>query len=139
MKRFALRSAKGPRRAGRQRGVTLIEVMVAVLVFSFGLLGLVGLQARATQYSIGAEDANRAALLANEVVTTMWTTGSVTLSEGALEAWDARVADTASGGLPNGAGEVAVDDGVATVTITWRPVGAADTVQHRYQTQVVLP
>ncbi len=128
------------RRRSRQRGVTLIEVMVAVLMFSFGLLGLVALQARATQYSIGAEDANRAALLANEVVTTMWTTGTVELSEEALEAWDARVADTASGGLPNGEGTVAVAAGVATVTITWRPVGAiAAAPDHRYQTQVVLP
>lgn len=123
----------------RQRGVTLIEVMVAVLVFSFGLLGLVGLQARATQYSIGAEDANRAALLANEVVTTMWTTGSVSLSEEALEDWDARVANTTAGGLPNGVGTVDVDSGVATVTIVWAPVGAASGVEHRYQTQVVLP
>jgi len=123
----------------RQRGVTLIEVMVAVLLFSFGMLGLVGLQARATQYSIGAEDANRASLLANEIVTTMWTSGTVNLSAAALAAWDARVADAASGGLPNGAGVVAVDAGVATVTITWRPPGAADTVNHRYQTQVVLP
>lgn len=138
--RFAHRQPPGPMSGlKRQRGVTLIEVMVAVLVFSFGLLGLVGLQARATQYSIGAEDANRAALLANEVVTTMWTTGSVSLSEEALEDWDARVANTTAGGLPNGVGTVDVDSGVATVTIVWAPVGAASGVEHRYQTQVVLP
>jgi type IV pilus assembly protein PilV len=135
----AQRNLDTSRPARHQRGVTLIEVMVAVLLFSFGMLGLVGLQARATQYSIGAEDANRASLLANEIVTTMWTSGTVSLSAAALAAWDARVADAASGGLPNGAGVVAVDAGVATVTITWRPPGAADTVNHRYQTQVVLP
>jgi type IV pilus assembly protein PilV len=136
---FRPHRAAARRIGAHQRGVTLIEVMVAVLVFSFGLLGLVGLQARATQYSIGAEDANRASLLANEVVTTMWTSGTVTLSEDALEAWDARVADATSGGLPNGVGTVEVVDDVATVTIAWAPVGAASGVQHRYQTQVVLP
>ena len=119
--------------------MTLIEVMVALLVFSAGLLGLVSLQARATQYSIGAEDANRAALLANEIVSTMWTQRSVVVAAEVLEAWDARIANTAGGGLPNGSGAVAVAGAVATVTVTWRPVGALDANAHRYQTQVVIP
>ena len=135
--------APGPRSGGRpgrrQRGVTLIEVMVALLLFSAGLLGLVSLQARATQYSIGAEDSNRAALLANEIAATMWTQGSVVVDEDVLAAWDARVADAAGGGLPNGEGTVAVAGAVATVTVTWRPVGALNDVGHRYQTQVVMP
>lgn len=127
------------RRPRRQQGMTLIEVMVALLVFSAGLLGLVTLQARATQYSIGAEDANRAALLANDIATTMWAQRSVTVPQVVLETWSARVADTAGGGLPNGTGTVAVAAGVATVTVTWRPVGALDDAVHRYQTQVVIP
>ncbi len=135
--------APGPRVGGRpgrlQRGVTLIEVMVALLLFSAGLLGLVSLQARATQYSIGAEDSNRAALLANEIAATMWTQGSVVVDEDVLAAWDARVADAAGGGLPNGEGTVAVAGAVATVTVTWRPVGALNDAGHRYQTQVVMP
>ena len=135
--------ATGPRNGGRpgrrQRGVTLIEVMVALLLFSAGLLGLVSLQARATQYSIGAEDSNRAALLANEIAATMWTQGSVVVDEDVLAAWDARVADAAGGGLPNGEGTVAVAGAVATVTVTWRPVGALNDAGHRYQTQVVMP
>jgi type IV pilus assembly protein PilV len=135
--------APGARGGARQRrgqgGMTLIEVMVALLVFSVGLLGLVALQARATQYSIGAEDASRAALLANEIAATMWTQRSVDLDADVLDAWDARVADTAGGGLPNGTGTVAVAGGVATVTVSWRPVGAVDASEHRYQTQVVIP
>lgn len=131
-------ACSGRRRRG-QRGVTLIEVMVALLLFSAGLLGLVSLQARATQHSIGAEDANRAALLANDIAATMWTQGSVVVDADVLAAWAARVANTAGGGLPNGSGAVAVTGGVATVTLTWRPVGALDAVSHRYQTQVVMP
>jgi type IV pilus assembly protein PilV len=119
--------------------MTLIEVMAALLVFSAGLLGLVALQARATQESIGAEDASRASLLANEIATTMWTQGSVVLDDDVVDAWAARVADTAGGGLPNGLGAVAVAGGVATVTVSWRPVGALDANMHRYQTQVVIP
>lgn len=126
-------------RPQRQRGVTLIEVLIAVLLFSFGILGLVGLQARATQVSVGAEDTSRAALLANEIVTTMWTEGSASLPSGTISAWNARVANAASGGLPNATGTVTEASGVATVTVTWRPPAASSTVSHRYQTQVLVP
>ena len=130
-------------RPGRrsQTGLTLVELMIAILVFSFGMLGLVGLQARATQYSVSAEDSNRAALLANELAATMENTngGTVVLPPATIAAWAARVADTAANGLPNGAGAVAVADDVATITITWRAPGSLATTDHRYVTQVVLP
>ena len=51
-------------RSGPQRGVTLIEVLVSVLIMSFGILGIVALQARAIQFSLDADDRNRAALFA---------------------------------------------------------------------------
>ena len=56
----------------RQRGFTLLEVMVSLLVFSFGVLGMVALQARAIQFSVDAEDRAKAAVIANEVITWMW-------------------------------------------------------------------
>ncbi|MBX3599587.1 MAG: prepilin-type N-terminal cleavage/methylation domain-containing protein [Rubrivivax sp.] len=130
----------GSRRAHRgQRGMTLIEVLVAVVLFSFGLIGLVALQGRAVQHQMSAEDSNRAALLANEIVATMWVSGTVTLPAAVVTDWSNRVADTANGGLPNGQGTVAVAGDVATVTVTWRPPGADSGVQHRYQTQALLP
>lgn len=125
--------------ASRQRGVTLIEVMVSVLIFSLGLLGLVGLQARATQQSVAAEDASRAALLAGEIESAMLIRNTVNLPTEVLTAWNTRVADTAGNGLPNGSGTVTVAAGVATVTLIWRPVQAAAGVQHRFVTQVMLP
>lgn len=51
-----------------QTGLSLIEVMISILIFSIGILGLVGLQARAVQFSSDSEDRNRAALLADELV-----------------------------------------------------------------------
>jgi type IV pilus assembly protein PilV len=123
----------------RLRGFTLIEVLVVLLLFSVGLLGLVGLQAKAMQVSVGSEDSTRAALLANELASQMWGSNSVTLIEADLAAWKLRVAAPAADGLPNGAGTVTVADGLATITVSWRapqePVG--DT--HRYVTQVVIP
>lgn len=130
----------GPHRRPRgQRGMTLIEVLIAVVLFSFGLIGLVALQARAVQHQMNAEDSNRAALLANEIVATMWVSGTVSLPAAVVADWNTRVGDTANGGLPNGQGTVVVAGNLATVTVTWRPPAADSTVQHRFQTQALLP
>jgi type IV pilus assembly protein PilV len=126
-------------RRSRSAGVSLVEVLVAILLFSFGLLGLVGLQARATQYAISAEDSNRAALLASDLAATMWTAGTTSLPQATVDAWSERVSAAAAGGLPNGQGTVDVAGGVATITVSWRPPHVPSTQQHRYQTQVVLP
>lgn len=125
------------------RGVGLIEVLVSLLVFSLGVLGLVGLQARAVQIETQAGDRTRAANLANEVVTQMWVNQTTGLSEKQLEDWNDRVADTSTAGLPEGAGEVSEPDanGVVTITITWRPptlLSDKDPPQ-KYLTQVVIP
>ena len=125
----------------KARGMTLVEVLVSLLIFSFGLLGLMGLQARALRFSTGAEDTNRAALLANEVAAQMLTRQTLTLPAVQLDAWRARVADPKGSGLPNGVGTVAVDNvtGLATITIVWRPPTAASGVantESRYVTQV---
>ncbi len=125
-------------KAAKQAGMTLIEVLVAVLVFSVGLLGLVGLQTRATQFSQVAQDMSRAALLANEMVSLMETTNTLAPPAAAVTAWSARVADAADQGLPNGVGAVAVAGGVATITITWAHPFATDGGR-RYVTQVMLP
>lgn len=122
------------------RGISLIEVLVVVVIFSFGLLGLVGLQARALQVSVSAEDSNRAALLASEVAATMWNNNSATLDAAVVEAWAARVADSAAGGLPGGVGTVVVDAGVARITVSWVPPGqGTDAQPSRYITEVLIP
>ena len=124
-----------------QQGMTLIEVLVAILILSFGLLGFVGLQARAIQYSVGAEDSTRAALLANEIVATMELYQTVTPPAANYSAWQSRVGDPTVAGLANGAGVVTsnVGTGTATVTITWLPPSAASgAASNQYTTQFVL-
>ena len=132
-------------RRPQQRGVALIEVLVAVLLFSLGILGLIGLQSRAVTYSIDAEDRNRAALLANEVASMMWLTQSVTLDASALTAWKARVKNPGASGLVNGDGKVdavAGATGSADITIEWQtPARGTETTspKSRYTTRVTLP
>ncbi len=123
----------------RHRGISLIEVLVVIVLFSFGLLGLVALQARAVQTSIGAQDSNRAALLANELVTQMWGRNTVNLPAAAVTAWNTRIANATSGGLPNGAGTVVIAGNVATVTVTWRPPHEDASREYRYVTEVLIP
>lgn len=121
----------------RQRGMSLIEVLVAILIFSFGLLGFVGLQARAIQFSTSAEDSSRAALLANELATTML--NQQTLTPSSLTAWQARVADPTAGGLPSGVGTSVVTGNTALITISWTPTSAASgAVANKYVTEVIL-
>ena len=128
----------GPLR-GRSGGISLIEVLVVLVLFSFGLIGMVGLQARAVQTSVGAEDSNRAALLANEIASAMWGSNSVNLSTATLANWNTMVADATGRGLPNGTGTVVVAGNVATITIGWRAPHEPSTAAHSYVTQVQMP
>lgn len=55
----------------RHQGFTLIEVLVAIVVFSFGLLGMVGLQAAAMQANRESRIQNQATALARELAEMM--------------------------------------------------------------------
>lgn len=140
--RIASRATDGDRTCSRARqrlrGFSMIEVLVVIVLFSFALIGLIGLQARAVQTSVAGEDANRAALLANDLASAMWTRSNVNLPAADITAWNAVVADPTGRGLPNGVGTVAVAAGIATITVTWRaPHEPAGTV-HNYTTQVAM-
>jgi type IV pilus assembly protein PilV len=123
-------------RRSRSRGFSMIEALVSIVLLSVGLIGLVGLQARAIQVSVGAEDSSRAALLANELVSSMWAARTVSLSSTVITAWQSRVADPMVAGLPNGVGSVSVASNVATITVTWRATSA--TSDNRYITHVMV-
>ncbi|HTD73866.1 MAG TPA: prepilin-type N-terminal cleavage/methylation domain-containing protein, partial [Steroidobacteraceae bacterium] len=61
-----------PRIARAQRGMALLECLMALLIFSVGLLGLLGLEARVMNISTNSENRNRAAMIASEVASQMW-------------------------------------------------------------------
>ncbi|MEO6917720.1 MAG: type IV pilus modification protein PilV [Collimonas sp.] len=118
-----------------QSGMLLIEVLISMLIFSFGILGLVSMQANAVKVSYGAEDRTRAALMANEMIAAMWTQKTLAPS---TTAWETRVANSTISGLPGGKGTVATDSsGVATITITWQEPSSKTT--DSYLTQVAMP
>ncbi|MBM3396602.1 MAG: hypothetical protein FJY37_18635 [Betaproteobacteria bacterium] len=51
----------------------LLEAMIAILIFSFGILAVVGMQARAMQDMGQAKYRSDAAFLANQLVADIWT------------------------------------------------------------------
>ncbi len=113
-----------------QQGFLLLEVLVALLIFAFGVLGIVGLQASMTQAQTGSKLRGDAAYLAQELIGTMWANvasidqyNTVTAQCDAFNPCNVlkqKVAARLPGGtlvLRPGA------TGLVEITITWTPPG----------------
>ena len=116
-----------------QRGFSMVEVLVTVVVLAIGLLGLAGLQAYGLQNNHGAYVRSQAALLSYDVVDSMRANRNAALQgnydvdfgaapgggdQAALDV-DQWVNDLARA-LPGGEGEIRVNaNGVATVSVRW--------------------
>ncbi|MEQ1803861.1 MAG: pilus assembly protein PilV [Burkholderiaceae bacterium] len=115
------------RRQHAANGFMLIEALVALLIFAFGVLGLVGLQATMTKAQSTAKYRADAAFLAQQVIGTMWSDGpnvaSYALGGGVVactgyarcNSWADKVAST----LPAGTATVTVVGSNVTVAISW--------------------
>lgn len=70
----------------QQSGVMLLEALIAILIFSIGVLGIVGMQASALSVSRDASYRADAALLANELVGSMFSSDRTgTVLQGAFQ------------------------------------------------------
>jgi len=114
----------------------LVEVLVSVLLFSVGVLALVGLQASMNQAQGAAKMRTDAFYLANELTGLMWS--DVTHldqykedsceSHARCKSWLDKLAQT----LPNSRAVVTVAGGAVTIQIVWT---LPDGEQHQYQSQ----
>jgi type IV pilus assembly protein PilV len=103
MKPIAIRTV---RRGAAQDGSVLLEALVAILIFSFGVLGLIGVLASSIRATNDARYRAEAANLANAVIGDMWATAAADLGpqfgpDGPrLLAWQSQVASL----LPSASG-----------------------------------
>lgn len=65
--------------ASTQRGSFLLEALIAILIVSLGVLGLVALQTRAMQQTDDSHFRSEAAFLASDLVSRMWITDPATM------------------------------------------------------------
>lgn len=118
--------------ASRQGGFLLLEALIAILIFSVGILAIVGMQAAAVNAVGDAKYRSDAAILANELIGRMWASDRTTAtlqagfnspSGASYTSWLASVQTTLPGVLAGAAPAptVAVDGaGTTTVTIYWK-------------------
>lgn len=56
----------------RQHGVMLLEALIGILIFSVGILAMVGMQAAAFSASADAKSRSEAAAFANQIISEIW-------------------------------------------------------------------
>lgn len=124
--------------ARRQRGVALLEVLIAVLILSIGLLGIAALQAQALRNTQSAHERGQAVILSYSIFDAMradpsgnYDTGGflcaapagATLRDRQLADW----IDSLGEGLGAGAcGEVDCNAGECTVSVRWNDARGTD-------------
>jgi type IV pilus assembly protein PilV len=131
-----------------QQGSVVLEALISILLFSIGILAIVGLQAVSIKNVTAAKYRSDASLLVNQVIGQMWVGDktNATLSanfsspSGAnYAAWASSVAQALPGvsGVPANAPTIAIDAGNnATVTVFWQ--APDETVAHNYTAIAVV-
>lgn len=100
-----------------QRGVVLLEALIAILIFSLGVLGIVGLQASMIKNTSDAKYRSEASYIAQQKIGQMWADPL------ALPADLDAVVDM-SALLPNGTRQVTqLTPGQFRVVVTWQQPG----------------
>ena len=133
-----------------QRGSVLLEALIAILLFSMGMLALAGLQAAALKNAAEAKYRAEASLLASQIIAQMWTENPANLAtyqhnpattapcsfsgsasgNANVVAWLGSVSapGTVAGNLPGAPAtrqQISVGaNNVVTVTICWQPPAA---------------
>lgn len=139
-----------------QKGSVLLEAFIAIVLFSIGILGLVGVQATALKNSAEAKNRAEAAYLANQIIGRMWADNPANLGSYAhnptagagcnfaggasananVTAWLGTVSTpgTVAGNLPGAPParqQITIGaNNEVTVTICWQKPG--ETVPHTY-------
>jgi type IV pilus assembly protein PilV len=124
----------------RQRGATLLEALIGILIFSVGILALVGMQALAIKHMSDAKYRSDAAFFADEIIGQMWVNraslGTYSYAgtgapPAAINSWVTSIQNalpgvTAAANLPI----ITVAGTTVTVTVRWQLPSGGDVHQH---------
>jgi type IV pilus assembly protein PilV len=147
-------SSKGLHGLRSQAGSMLLESFIAILIFSMGILAIVGMQASAVKNSADAKYRSDANLLANELIGQMWVSdrtnldlanppnlllqtnfqGGAGVDGASYTAWYSNVQATLPGSSSNPpVVNINSATGVVTITVQWiHPSEPAGTTPHNY-------
>lgn len=134
-------------KSSRQQGVMLLEALLAILVFSIGILAVVGMQAASVKAVADAKYRADASFLANQVIGEMWINrtnlASYAYSGGTppsvLTGWVYKVSNSLPG-VSNSVNNPTVVIGAnntVTVTIRWQPPKPSSAVASNVHNYVV--
>ena len=124
----------------QQSGVALLEALVGILIFSIGILAMMGLQAQAIRNTVESKYRNEAAYLANQIIGQMWVDranlAAYDTTSGAAQNmidWRNKVAATLPRVTPGGTNSpnIAVAGTQVTVQVFWQMPGTSS-VQRSY-------
>lgn len=141
----------------RQSGSVILEALIAILIFSIGILAMVGMQATTINNVADAKYRADASFLADQIIGTMWANRlSVTNASGVTtatpdpafacascvvgggnaetQAWAG--ASGVAGLLPQAGATIAVSGAQVTVTLTWQPPRSL--TPHRHTTAAFI-
>lgn len=128
-----------------QSGFLLIEGLIAILIFSFGILALIALQAVVVKETGDAKYRMEATQFTNQLIGQMWAEDKTTLatdfaspSGARYQAWRNEV--IASGGLPGAATNLPTvvfsGNNQVTISLFWRQPGMSAAHQYVSITQL---
>lgn len=131
-----------------QQGSVMLEALISILLFSIGILAIVGLQAVSIKNVTAAKYRSDASLLVNQVIGQMWVGNKTNAalaanfsspSGASYATWASAVAQALPGvsGVPANAPTIAIDaSNNATVTVFWQ--APDETVAHNYTAVAVV-
>ena len=124
-----------------QRGASLLEALIGILIFSIGILALVGMQALAIKHMSDAKYRSDAAFFANEIIGQMWVNrgslGSYAYAgsgtpPAAIDNWVTSIQNALPGvtAAANTLPIINVAGTTVTVTVRWRLPGGSEVHRH---------
>jgi len=144
----------------KQGGVILLEALIAIVIFSFGILGMVSLQANAIKQAGDAKMRSDASYLADQMISQMWIDRSnladyIHFSTTVSDCHFSGTASTSANvtnwlgststlepgtvnALPNASAQIQAEPGtgLVTVTICWR--APQETAVHNFTSTALI-